>query len=55
MKKLLNEGNQRHTFICSFGSGTIINYGSGSDILTSSGSDSQNVTNPKVPVPVQQH
>ncbi len=28
MKKMLNEGNQIHIFISSFGSGTAINYGS---------------------------
>ncbi len=56
MNKMLNEGNQMHTgnFICSYGSGTVINYGSGSDFLTSygSGSTSQKVTVPTVPVPV---
>ncbi len=48
----LNEGNQRHNFISSSGSGTVINYGSGSDFLTSygSGSTSQKVT--VLPVPV---
>jgi hypothetical protein len=48
---MLNEGNKRHIFISSFGSGTVINYGSGSDFLTSygsgSGSASQNVTAPQ--------
>ncbi len=41
-KKMLNEGNQTHNFISSFGSGTVINYGSGSgsDFLTSYGSGS---------------
>jgi hypothetical protein len=48
MKKLLNEGNQIHNFISSFGSGTVINYGSGS------GSNSKKVTVPTVPVPVPQ-
>jgi hypothetical protein len=54
---MLNEGNQIHNFISSYGSGTIINYGSGSDFLTSygygsgSGSTSQKVTVPTVPVP----
>ncbi len=53
MKKILNEGNQKHNFISSSGSGTVINYGSGSDFLTSygSGSTSQKVTVPTVPVP----
>jgi hypothetical protein len=59
MKKMLNEGNQKHNFISSFGSGTVINYGSGSgsDFLTCYGSDSgsgssgQKVTVPTVPVP----
>jgi hypothetical protein len=55
MKKMLNEGNQIHSFISSSGSGTVIYYGSGSDILTSyssgSGSSNQKVT---VPVPVPQ-
>ncbi len=65
MKKMFNEGNQIHNFMCSSGSGTLINYGSGSDFLTSygsgtgtgtgSGSTSQKVTVPKVPVPVPQH
>jgi hypothetical protein len=61
MKKMFNEGNKRHNFISSFGSGTVINYGSGSgsDFLTSygSGSTSQKVTVPTVPVlvPVPQH
>ena len=35
---MLNEGNQKHNFISSSGSGTVINYGSGSDFLTSYGS-----------------
>ena len=58
MKKMFNEGNQKHNFISSSGSGTVINYGSGSDFLTSygsgygSGSTSQKVTVPTVPVPV---
>ncbi len=30
-KKMLNEGNQKHSFISSSGSWTVINYGSGSD------------------------
>jgi hypothetical protein len=30
MKKILNEGNQIHNLISSYGSGTVINYGSGS-------------------------
>ncbi len=57
MKKMLNEGNQKHNLIPSVGSGTVINYsfGSGSDFLTSycsgSGSASQKVTVPTVPVP----
>jgi hypothetical protein len=63
MKKMFNEGNQKHNFMSSFGSGTVINYssGSGSDFLTSygsgygSGSTSQKVTVPTVPVPVPQH
>jgi hypothetical protein len=54
----LNEGNQIHNFISSYGSGTVINYGSGSDFLTSygsgSGSTSQNDTVPTVPVPLPQ-
>jgi len=62
-KKIFNEGNQIHNFMCSSGSGTVINYGSGSnsDFLTSSGSGSgsgstsQKVTVPTVPVPVPQH
>jgi hypothetical protein len=53
---MLNEINQIHNFISSFGSGTVINYGSGSDFLTSygsgSGSTSQKVTVPTVLVPV---
>ncbi len=54
---MLNEGNQIHNFISSFGSGTVINNGSGSDFLTSYGSGStwQKVTVPTVPVPVPQH
>jgi hypothetical protein len=54
MKKMLKIGNQRHNFISSSGSGTVINYGSGSDFLTSygSGSTSQKVPVPTVPVPV---
>jgi hypothetical protein len=63
MKKMFIEGNQIHNFMCSSGSGTVINYGSGSgsDFLTSygsgsgSGSTSQKVTVPTVPVPVPQH
>jgi hypothetical protein len=51
-EKMLNEGNQIHNFISSFGSGTVINYGSGFDFLTSSGSGS---TSQKVTVPVPQH
>ncbi len=37
MKKMLNEGKQKHNFISSSGSGAVINYssGSGSDFLTS--------------------
>ncbi len=56
MEKMLNEGNQIHNFISSFGSGTVINYGSGSDFLTcyGSGSTSLKVTVPTVPVPVPQ-
>ena len=60
-EKKLNEGNQKHNFISSSGSGTVINYGSGSgsDFLTrygsGSGSTSQKVTVPTVPVPVPQH
>ncbi len=42
-EKILNEGNQIHNFIPSFGSGTVINYGSGSA--------SKKVTVPTVPVP----
>ncbi len=37
MKRMLNEDNQIHNFISSFGSfgfGTVINYGSGSDFPT---------------------
>jgi hypothetical protein len=60
MKKMFNEGNQRHNLMSSSGSGTVINYGSvsGSDFLTSLGSGSgscstsQKVTVPTVPVPV---
>ncbi len=52
---MLNEGNQKHNFISSSASGTVINYGSGSDFLTSygsgSGSNSQKITVPTVPVP----
>jgi hypothetical protein len=59
MKKMFIEGNQKHNFMFSSGSGTLINYGSGSDFLTSSGpgsgSTSQKVTVPTVPVPVPQH
>jgi hypothetical protein len=40
MKKMLNEGNQKHKFISSSGSGTVINNGSGSDFLTTYGSES---------------
>ncbi len=49
---MLNEGNQIHNFISSFGSGTVINYGSGSEFLTSygSGSTCQKVTVPTIPV-----
>ncbi len=58
MKKMLNEGNQKHNFISSSGSGTVNYYGSGSDFLTSygscSGSTNQKVTVPTVPVPVPQ-
>jgi hypothetical protein len=56
-EKILNEGNQKHNFVSSSGSGTVINYGSGSgsDFLTSYGSGSsstrQIVTVPTVPVP----
>jgi hypothetical protein len=57
-EKILNEVNQIHNFISSFGSGTVINYrycfGSGSDFLTSYGSDSGSAIQ-KVTVPVQQH
>jgi hypothetical protein len=55
---MFNEGNQKHNFMSSSGSGTVINYDSGSDFLTSygtgsgSGSTSQKVM---VPVPVPQH
>ncbi len=58
MKKIINEGNQIHSFLSSSSSGTVINYGwgSGSDFLTSygsgSGSTSQKVMVPTVPVPV---
>jgi hypothetical protein len=56
---MFNEGNQRHNFMSSSGSGTVINYGSCSDFFTSygsgSGSTSQKVTVPTVPVPVPQH
>ena len=57
MKKKLNEGNLKHNYISSSGSGTVISYGSGSDFLTSygSGSPSQKVTVLTVPVPVLQH
>ncbi len=57
MKILLNEGNQIHNFISSFGSGTVIYSGSCSDYLTNydsgsrSGFTSQKVTVPTVPVP----
>jgi hypothetical protein len=53
---MLNEGNQKHNFISSSGSGTVINYGSGSgsDFLTSYGSGSGS-TRQKVTVPVPQH
>jgi hypothetical protein len=54
-EKNLNDGNQIHNVIYSFGSGTVINYGScsGSTFLTNygSGSASQKVTVPTVPVP----
>jgi hypothetical protein len=53
-EKMINEGNQTvHNYVCSSGSGTVINYGSGSDFLTSSGSGSasQKVTVPTVQVP----
>ncbi len=54
---MLNEGNKKHNFISSSGSGTIINYGSGSDYLASygSGSTSQKVPVPTVPVPQTLH
>jgi hypothetical protein len=56
---MLNEGNQIHNFLSSYGSGIVIYYGSGSDFLMSSGSGSdstrQKVTLPTVPVPVPQH
>ncbi len=61
MKKIFNEGNQKHNFMSSSGSGTVIIYGSGSgsEFLTSYGSSSgstiQKVTVPTVPVPVPQH
>ena len=61
MKKMFNEGNQKHNFMSSSGSGTVFYYGSGSgsDFLTSYGSSSgstiQKVTVPTVPVPVPQH
>jgi hypothetical protein len=50
---MLKEVNQKHTFISSSGSGTVINYGSGPDFLTSYrfGSPRQKVTVPTVPVP----
>ena len=47
MKKMLNEGNQRHNFISCSGSDFLTSYGSGST--------SQKVTVPTVPVPVPQH
>jgi hypothetical protein len=42
MKKILNEENQKHNFISSSGSETVINYGSdsSSDFLRSYGSGS---------------
>ncbi len=53
---MLNEGNQIHNFMSSYGSWSVINYGSGSDFLTNyssgSGSKSQKVTVPTVPIPV---
>ncbi len=50
---MFKEGNQKHKFMSSSGSGTVINYGSGSDFLTiyGSGSTSQKDTVPTVPVP----
>ncbi len=45
MKKMLNEGNQKHNFISSSGSDFLTIYGS------RSGSTSLNVTVPTVPVP----
>ncbi len=42
MTKMLHEGNQKHNFISSSGSGIVINYGSGSN-------------SQKAPVPVPQH
>ncbi len=41
---MLNEGNQKHNFISSSGSGTVINYGSGFDFLTNYGSGSGSTT-----------
>jgi hypothetical protein len=54
MKKMFNEGNLKHIFMSSSGSGTVMNYGSGSNFLTSYGSG---FTNQKVTVlvPVPQH
>jgi hypothetical protein len=55
MKKMLNEGNQIHSFISSSGSGTVINYGSGYFLSSyGSGSTSPKVTVPTVTVPVPQ-
>ncbi len=45
MKQILDEGNQIHNFISSFGSRTVINYGSGSDFLTCYGSGSTTLIN----------
>ncbi len=59
MKKILNEGNRKHNFTFSSGSGTVIYYVSGSDFVTSYGSGPgsvcQKVTIPTVPVPVTHH
>ncbi len=46
MKKILNDGNQIHSFISSSGSDFLTSYGSGST--------GQKVTVPTVPVPVPQ-
>ncbi len=50
MKKMLNEGNQKHNFISSFGSGSDFLKCYGSDSDSGSGSTGQKVTVPTVPV-----